>query len=46
MKDARKKGVSFIARIPIVSWYFARQRNGYSLDRAGKGLSLSDALMK
>jgi len=46
MKEQRKKSVPIITRIPIVSWYIGRQRNGYSLTRAGKGLSLADALMK
>ena len=46
MKETRKKGMLFIARIPLVSWYLGKQKNGYSLLRAGKGLSLADTLMK
>ncbi|MBN1520914.1 MAG: hypothetical protein JW928_00150 [Candidatus Aureabacteria bacterium] len=46
MTVERKKIQAIIERIPLVSWYVQNKAPSYSIERAGKALTLSDALLK
>ncbi|MCK5706257.1 MAG: hypothetical protein KAI43_01295 [Candidatus Aureabacteria bacterium] len=47
MSEERKRIISCITKIPLISWYCKRHGEAeYSIERAGRPICLKDALMK